>query len=156
VPTLERERPERMYQRGRVEDPEFDPGELLYRRYLKEHWIDGIFSNTGFSFPKQSVNRQKYSEPEDVLFLPDGTFDDERGVLEFAVRDIPLILPEGGGPAFVFFPKHVPEEVNFAHSEVWCDRAAKTGEYVEPNRTVKKLLRTKLSQRVFIRIPARK
>jgi hypothetical protein len=155
VPTLARERPERMYQRGRVEDPEFDPGELLYRRYLKEHWIDGTFSNTGFSFPKQSVNREKYSEPEDVLFLPDGTSNAEMGVLEFAVRDIPPTL-QHGGPAFLFFPKHVPIEANFSHSELWCDRAERTGEYVEPNSTVKKLLRTKLSQRVIIRIPARK
>ncbi len=155
MPTLARERPERMYQRGRVEDLQFDPGELLYRRYKREHWIDGTFSNTGFRFPRQSVNRQKYSEPEDVLFLPDGTFDAEMGVLEFAVRDIPSTL-QHEGPTFVFFPKHAPLPENFSHSELWCDRAERTGEYVEPNTTVKKLLRAKLSQHVAIRIPARK
>jgi hypothetical protein len=125
-----------MYRRGRTEDTVFGPDELLYRRYLKEHWIDGSFSNLGFKFPDdsgQSVNRQKYSEPEDVLFL-NGTFDDEMGVLEFAVRDIPQRLSVDRGPGFVFFPKHVPEELNFAHSEVWCDREERTYEYVTPCR----------------------
>jgi hypothetical protein len=148
-----------MYRHGRAEDPDFSPNELLYRRYVQQHWIDGRFAPEGFRFSEnsgQSVNRQKYSEPDDVLFLNDGTYDDDLGILEFAVRDIPVRLPENDSPAFVFFPKHVPEELNFGHSEVWCDKEERTGRYVEPNKVVKKLLRTKISQRVFIRIPARK
>jgi hypothetical protein len=156
VPTLPREIPERLRRSGRPEDQAFGPDELLYRRYLQEHWVNGQFTGLGFRFPRQSVNRQRYSEPEDVLFLEDGTFDDEWGVLEFAVRDIPPRLPEQGFPGFVFFPKHVPLEMNFAHSELWCDHEQRTGGYVEPGTTVKKFLRAKLSQRVFPRIPARK
>jgi hypothetical protein len=160
VPILARERPDRMHRRGRAEDPVFSPNELLYRRYVQQHWIDGCFAPEGFRFSEgsgQSVNRQKYSEPEDVLFLDDGTYDDELGVLEFAVRGIPARLPEdGSSAAFEFFPKHVPEELNFAHSEVWCDKEERTGGYVVPNKVVRKLLRTKISQCVFIRILARK
>jgi hypothetical protein len=145
-----------MYRRNRPEDRVFGPDELLFRRYLQSHWIDGSFSPLGFRFAEnsgQSVNRQKYSEPEDVLFL-NGTFDDEWGVLEFAVRDIPQKLSEDPAPAFVFFPKHVPEELNFAHSEVWVwsDREEGTGGYAAPSKAVRKLLRAKLSQRVTIRI----
>jgi hypothetical protein len=148
-----------MHRRGRAEDPVFGPDELLYRRYLQAHWIGGCFSPLGFKFSDnsgQSVNRQKYSEPEDVQFLEDSTFDNDWGVLEFAVRDIPAKLPEDGTPAFAFFPRHVPEELNFAHSAVWCDREERTDGYVAPSPTVKKLLRARLSQRVTIRIEARK
>lgn len=148
-----------MYRNGRPGDQDFDPDELLYRRYLQQHWIDNHFSDLGFRFSDdsgQSVNREKYSEPEDLLFFDDGTFDDEWGVLEFAVSDIPPRLPEAGPVGFVFFPKHIPEEMNFAHSEVWCDNEERTGRYVRPNRTVKKLLRARLSQCVSIRIAARK
>ena len=159
MPTLARERPDRMHRRDRAEDPAFGSDELLYRRYLQAHWIGGCFSPLGFSFSEhsgQSVNRQKYSEPEDVQFFENGTFDNDWGVLEFAVRDIPPILPEDGAASFVFFPKHIPEELNFAHSEVWCDREERTGGYVRPSKTVRKLLRAKLSQRVLVRIEARR
>jgi hypothetical protein len=159
VPILSRDIPDRMRRSGRPEDQDFGPDELLYRRYLQSHWVAGHFSDLGFRFSResgQSVNRQRYSEPEDVLFLEGGAFDDDWGVLEFAVRDIPPRLPEQGFPAYIFFPKHVPLELNFAHSEVWCDLERRTGNYVEPPKTVKKLLRAKLSQRVFPRIVARK
>jgi len=61
-----------MYRRGRPEDQHFEPEELLFRRYLREHWLEGHFSGVGFRFPKQSVDRGKYSEPEDVIFSEDG------------------------------------------------------------------------------------
>lgn len=151
-----------MYCRDRAQDPDFGPDELLFRRYLREHWIEGCFTSAGFHFERdsgQSVNREKYSEPEDLLFVndEDDQYDDSWGVLEFLVSDIPPRLPDDGSvPAFMFFPRHVPKERNFAHSEIWCDREERTGRYIRPSPTVRKLLRTKLSQRVSIRIEARR
>lgn len=144
-----------MLRNGRPEDLIFRPEELLYRRYLNDHWIEGLFSPAGFKFPKQSVNRQKYSEPEDVLFSEDGSLDGY-GVLEFATRDIPPRLLETGTPVFVFFMKHVPQEENYAHSEIWCETEQTTGQYVNPSPAIKKRFRTKLSQHVTVRIPAQK
>ena len=155
MPTLPRERPDRMYRRGRAEDSEFRPEELLFRRYMKEHWVEGQFTPAGFKFPKQSVNREKYSEPEDVLFAEEASFEGW-GVLQFSVSDIPPRLFANEVLAFIFFPKHVPEEDNYAHSEIWCDQEERTGEYVEPSKKFKKLFRSKLSQRVSIRIEASK
>jgi hypothetical protein len=146
-----------MYRNGRPEDQVFDGAELLYRRYLQEHLIDGKFSSVGFSFEGTgpSVNRQKYSDPEDVLFLPDGTFCDEYGVLEFAVWQVPARI-EGERSVYVFSPKHVPEDLNYAHSEVWCDTEEHTGRCVRPTKAVRKKLRAILGQRAFPRIPARR
>ena len=143
-----------MYQHSRPEDQEFGLEELLYRRYLQAHWIEGHFSDIGFKFPRQSLNRQKYSEPEDVLLSDEGTYHVGYGVLEFLVRDIPTRLQEPETRMFVFFPKHVPGALNYAHSELWCDTEQRTGSYVPPSATIKKLLRAKLSQRVSIRITA--
>ncbi len=144
-----------MLRNGRPEDPIFRPEELLYRRYRNDHWIDGLFSPAGFKFPKQSVNRQKYSEPEDVVFSEDGIFDGF-GVLEFAVRDVPSSLEEEGTPVYIFFLKHIPLEDNYAHSEIWCETEQETGRYVSPSQTVRKKFRTMLSQRVTVRIPAQR
>jgi hypothetical protein len=144
-----------MYRNGRPEDQVFDGAELLCRRYVQEHLINGQFSPAGFSFKTSgpSVNRQKYSDPEDVLFLPDGTFCDECGVLEFAVWNIPARI-QGGQSAYVFSPRHVPEDLNYAHSEIWCDSEEPTGGCVEPTRAVKKKLRAILGQHAFPRIAA--
>jgi len=147
-----------MLRNGRPEDPIFRPEELLYRRYLSDHWVGDHFSPAGFRFEKdsgQSVNRQKFSEPEDVLFSEDGSLDGY-GVLEFATRDIPPRLQEMGTPVFVFFLKHVPQEENYAHSEIWCETEQETGRYGNPSQTVRKKFRTMLSQHVTVRIAAQK
>jgi hypothetical protein len=147
------ERPERMRRNGRPEDQEFAPTEKLFRRYTREHYINGQFSNVGFAFTSpQSLNRQKYSEPVDVLFSETGEFA-SWGVLSFKAGDLPTSFP-ADNPRFTFFAKHVPREDNYAHSEVWCDSLPATGKYVMPNKQVKKLFRASLSQRIVIEIAA--
>jgi hypothetical protein len=106
----------------------------------------------GFAFPKQSVNREKYSDPADVLFSATDEFEGW-GVLYFRVQDIPVAFPPDRRQ-YTFFPKHVPEDEMYPHSEVWCDRLPQTGEYVEPSPGVKKLFRAFLSQRAEIEIEA--
>jgi len=146
------ERPERMRRRGRLEDQEFSATERLFRRYTRSHYINGQFSNTGFNFDRQSVNREKYSEPGDVLF-DEADLYEGCGVLSFRTQDLPISFPPEH-PQLSFSPKHVPMEDNYAHSEVWCDKIPATGEYVTPSKSLRKLFRTILSQRVVIEIVA--
>jgi hypothetical protein len=141
-----------MRRNGRAQDDHFEPTEKLFRRYIQVHYMNGQFSNTGFPFPKQSVNRQKYSEATDVLFDEAERFVGW-GVLSFKVDDLPASFPPEA-PRYTFFPKHEPLEDNYAHSVVWCDRVPGTRQYVEPSPQVKKLFRASLSQRVVIEIVA--
>jgi hypothetical protein len=150
--TLPRKRPERMNRNGRPADQEFRPEELLYRRYIQEHFENGKIVDAHFSFPP-STNRQKFSEPEDVLFSEDGRFD-SCGVLEFETVAIPVEVEDDQGTIFVFFPRHVPEETNYSHAEVWCERAQQRGNQALPSSTAKKKFRAKLSQHVKVRIQA--
>jgi hypothetical protein len=72
-----------MKRNGRAEDQDFQATEKLFRRYTRDHYMNGQFSNTGFAFTSpQSVNRQKYSEPVDALYSEADEFVDW-GVLSF-------------------------------------------------------------------------
>lgn len=128
------------------------PEERLFRRYRREDYLDNQFSGLGFAFPKQSVNREKYSEPSDVLFSTTDEFEGW-GVLYFRVQDLPIEFPPHNG-RYTLFPKHTPEDEMYPHSEVWCDALPVTGQYVEPSKGVKKLFRAFLSQRVEVEIEA--
>lgn len=142
-----------MRRHGRPEDTDFQPREKLFRRYTRSHYMNGQFSNTGFAFTSpQSVNRQKYSEPADVCFSEADEFAGW-GVLSFRVDDLPPAFPDDQ-PQYTFFPKHIPLEDNYAHSEVWCDTIPACGEYVKPSKQVRKLFRAVLSQRVVVEIVA--
>ena len=142
-----------MLRNGRGEDQDFANAELLYRRYIKDHWVDNAFASAGFKFPRPSVNRQKYSEPEDVIYSDVGEFDGF-GVLEFPVEGIPRRLLDGAGKPYIFFPSHTPDENNYSHSEIWCEFQLEPGQQGEPSSTTKKKFRTKLSQSVKVRIQA--
>jgi hypothetical protein len=142
-----------MLRNGRPEDQGFGDGELLYRRYRREDLVDGKIVDASFRFPRLSVNRSKYSEPEDALFSEDGSFDG-LGVLEVRVDVISIRLLDDSGAAFVFYPWHVPLDRNYSHSEVWCDREQARGEQVVPSSTAKKKIRAKISQHAKVRIGA--
>ena len=147
------ELPERLKRNGRADDQSFDPPERLFRRYRSDDFFEGQFSPVGLSFSSpQSVNREKYSEPQDVLWSESDRFKDW-GVLAFAVSDIPTAFPLEQ-PAYTFSPKHTPEENNYSHTEVWCDSLLPSGSYKKPNSQVRKLFRAFLSQRVRIVIPS--
>jgi hypothetical protein len=142
-----------MFRNGRAEDQVFGKDENLYRRYIKEHWVNNTFVGAGFQFPRPSVNRQRYSEPEDVIYSDEGEFDG-CGVLEFSVEHIPQRLVDGAGKAYVFFPWHTPDEDNYAHSEIWCESESERGQQADPNSTTKKKFRTMLSQHAKVKIEA--
>jgi hypothetical protein len=147
------DRPDRMRRNGRPVDHSFQSGEKLFRRYAADHLIDGQFSPVGLSFgTAPSVNREKYSEPGDVLFDEANQYENW-GVWSVTVGDLPTAFPEVNA-TFSFFPMHVPMEDNYAHSEIWSDRIPPTGTYTMPSKTVRKLFRAFLSQRIIIEIVA--
>jgi len=124
----------------------------MYRRYAKKDYEIGVVLNIGLS-SAPSVNREKYSQPADVLLSTSDEYAD-LGVLSFAVQDIPPQLLDEN-PSHLFFPQHVPEEVNYSHSEVWCNRIGQPGVHIKPSNLVKKMFRTLLGQRAIVEIDAR-
>jgi hypothetical protein len=143
-----------MRRKGRAEDPTFEPVEKLFRRYKREHVVGGAFSGVGLSFKTApSLNREKYSQPQDVLFSEADEFVDW-GVVSLQVQHIPVSVPNDH-PLYNLFPKHAPLEDNYSHTEIQCVGIPPTG-YVEPNPAVRKLLRAVLGQRIIIEIDARK
>jgi hypothetical protein len=144
--------PDRLKTNGRPVDPDFHPAERMYRRYAKEDFEIGVVLNIGLT-SAPSVNREKYSEAADVLLSTTDEYTD-LGVLSFAVQDVPAqLLTEN--PTHIFFPQHVPEDANYAHSEVWCNRIGQPGVHVKPSNLVKKMFRTLLGQRARVEIDAR-
>ena len=142
------ERPERMYWAGRSIIAEFAPDEQLYIRYLGLHWVDGQLDHTGVPFPRMdrtSVNRGSLSEPEDDLFSPTGEYA-SMGVLEFLVKEIPSSLQAPDIPSYIFWPKHVPLDLNYSHSEIWSKRSESDEEFRKPSPSVKTIFRIRLAQ----------
>jgi hypothetical protein len=125
-----------MYSRGREPVQDFAGPELLYLRYMSQHFIQGQLLPAGIrSQLKQSVNRGSFSEPEDALFSETGEYNG-LGVVEFRVADIPERVEQVEGPTYVFFMRHEPEDENYSHSEIWSDHDPRTGGFRRPSRTV--------------------
>ena len=147
------DRPDRMRRNGRPVDQEFKWSEKLFRRYAADHLIDGKFSPMGLSFDTPpSVNREKFSQPDDVLFSETNEFA-KWGVWSVKAGDLPSAFPKDA-PTFTFHPKHTPMEDNYAHSEIWSDQIPPTGSYAMPSKSVRKLFRAFLCQRIVIEIVA--
>ena len=149
-----------IHQNGKTPVDHFENEELLYRRYLSEHFTDGKILPASFRFPKQSFNRSLFSKPEDVLHVhccngivlaPEG----EWGVLECQVSAIPSPVSATDGRNYAFFPRHVPETTCYAHSELWCRKElSDINEYDNPPSSVKETFRIKLARVMSVRIPA--
>ncbi len=147
----ERYRPSRMYSEGRETNQTFYGNEILYLRCKRGSLNDEgkKLAPAGIHFPNQSVNRQKYSKPKDVL-LPNNEDKTKEwifwGVARIFVRDIPegtetQALPTAKKVIYKYDTVHVPEDDNFSHSEI---RVKKDGVYVK-SQGVKKAYRTDLS-----------
>ncbi|MCL1468906.1 hypothetical protein [Argonema galeatum] len=145
------DRPERMYRAGRPVDPDFSPEENLYFRSKEIPTVDERVIPTGIRFPDFSVNRSKYSEPEDVLIPSYG----EYGILTFKVKDIPAPETTNKTTLYEWKAVHEPTDDNYSHSEV---QTFKNGEYkkkLDIPTTLKKQFRMILSERMSV-IPEQK
>jgi hypothetical protein len=119
-------------------DAIFTPEEMLYRRIEPNALpISQVTMIRIIPFPDCSVNRSKYSQPQDVL-LPDYL---NWGVLGFAVQYVPKELSASESYSR-FDVVHCPLSDNYAHSEI---RSYKTGtELKEPSKTIKMLFRDEI------------
>lgn len=137
-----------MYRRDREVVPDFAGSELLYLRYSIQHFLRGMLAPDGIRAQlKQSVNRGRFSEPEDALFSETGDYNG-LGVVEFRVSDIPPRVDQPQGPTFVFFMSHQPEEENYSHSEIWSDHDPRSGGFRKPSRTVSLEFRVRLCRSI--------
>lgn len=150
------QRPERMYQSGRDEDQYFKNDENLYRRCCPEDVIGDRLVVGAIKFPDWSVNREKYSQPSDVLFP---YFHDCCGIATFKVEDVPSKLESNTGTLFRFQVVHCPEYDNYAHSEVRTFKGEsdlksssdeKFTRKLKPSRGIKKEFRTILSNKIIV------
>jgi hypothetical protein len=136
-----------MFRKDRPVDIEFDPSEDLYYRCRVEHVAGDRLLPQAIRFPDFSVNRSKYSEPEDVLIPAYSNW----GISAFKVGDLP---PEqqtdSTTPVYSWQVVHDPIEDNYSHSEV---RSYKNGTYsktLDVPKTMKKFFRQVLSDRAHI------
>lgn len=146
----EANRPKRMFRQDRPVDSEFSPTEDLYHRCLARHVVDKRLLPEAIRFPNFSVNRSKYSEPEDVL-IPQYS---QWGVATFQVKDLPPQRSTDTNTTYTWQVVHDPLEENYAHSEV---RTYKNGHYSETldvPKTIKKEFRQVLSDKArIIKLP---
>jgi len=135
-----------MYRKGRPVDSEFEPSEDLYYRCQAQHITDSRLLPTALRFPDFSVNRAKYSLPEDVLIPDYQTW----GIAAFRVEDIPSEQKSDANTTYTWEVVHDPNEDNYAYSEV---RTYKNGHYaknLDVSKTVKKIFRQILGDRARI------
>ena len=143
-------RASRLNRRGRAADPEFTPTEQLYRRCtVNEADNNRLFPSEIKFCPDWSVNREKYSQPQDVLYPG----YDELGVAAFQVGDIPAGMLSGGNTDFRWDAQHQPLEDNYAHSELWTYKNGEHHTKSDMPSGVKKYFRTTLSERARIIYP---
>src|SRR3954447_12309055 len=107
-----------MYRRGRPLDPVFEPNEDLYYRISVQGGVGEHPEGVDIRIPEDSVNRGKYSEPDDVLYPSYFSL----GIATFKVSAIPSpkIFTDDQGITREYSLKveHDPYEDNYAHSEV--------------------------------------
>lgn len=140
--------PTRLLQSGRPVIPKFAPDELLFMRVQREHVHGDEVDNMAIRFPDFSVNRGEFSEPEDVL-LPCYI---GMGVCQFNVQDIPPgpHVPDGSSREYTFNVFHVPEEENYAHSEVRAHKDGVHSPKLDLPKSLKKLFRNALRQKMRV------
>jgi hypothetical protein len=90
----------------------------LYFRFSGEDHIDGVLIEARIPLANQSVNWSKYSRPWDVKFD-----HPTLGIGQILVSNLPTRLPEvlsidPNDKFHDYAPKHVPENLNYAHSEI--------------------------------------
>lgn len=144
---------ERVHRNGRDVDPNFDPGERLFRRHPKAALFNGKpVPLTMLSMDSEvSTNRSKYSEPQDVL-EPDCCDGNARSgyvVLDIHVSDVPEMIPaqDGTRRVFRFRVVHKPKDTCFAHTEIRCNQHGDIGKpHEEPPKHVRDIFRAEIAR----------
>ena len=148
-------RPARMYRYGRPVDSPIPASERLYFRCMKEWTSQNRQVNPAhIRFPDQSVNREKYSRPTDVL-LPDGKEEAKAwlfwGVAAILAKDLPGNIETSGKITYSFTAEHDPLDDNYGHTELRVYKnGARERDKKRINQKVKKRYRTDLALRTRV------
>jgi hypothetical protein len=142
--------PERLRRGGRAVDPDLSPDESFFRAVRRNDLHDGRLFPDVIRFP-YSVNKGKYSEPADVIRSPKPR--PQSGVAEFKVGHVPVDDVEIQAARYAFRVEHVPEEDNYAHSEIRLYKDGRfLGEEQPKPRPVRLQLRVLFADRVRIEL----
>jgi hypothetical protein len=108
-----------LQRRGRPENQTFDGTEPLYKAIKSEYILHKNGSSTikpsAIDVPNCGVNRGEYSNPEDVLLSSNCT-PTNCNIITFSVGDIRQV--NGDGNSFRLDVSHIPQEENYAYSEI--------------------------------------
>jgi len=144
-----RPRPPRMHRQNRQPDPVFAPDESLYHRVPHSHAELKEALKSSFQFPQCCVNRSKYSEPYDVLF--DGPDPQGYQVVSWQVRQVTgIIEPVGDSATYECLTKHLPEELNFAHTELQTYKQGDRSKMRSPSPGQKLFWRALMAERATL------
>lgn len=123
--------PDRLHTNGKPIVNDFDPDELLYRRFpIKGNDGNPLYNPvtkklTHDAFPLRcdSVNRGRYSKPEDVLYdIKEGNHYLNWGICSFTVEQAESISctvkVKDNDDIYTIQIKHRPEECMYPHSEI--------------------------------------
>lgn len=134
---------------ARLLDEPIPPSEELYRSISPLDATDGeAVLESAVDLPATSVNRSKYSRPEDVLtaMRPNDT-----GVAMVRVRDLPAPMTSPSGQTWEFVADDDPTTINNAHAEIRVKRRGQSYEGMKPSSKVfKGELRKELASRMRI------
>ncbi|MCP4662813.1 MAG: hypothetical protein GY856_46060 [bacterium] len=112
---------------------------------MKDVDSDGRIEPTSLASPDFSVNRAKYSEPDDVVLSQPNC-----GIASFTVADVPELLLSKEDVEYRFSVEHDPLADNYSHSEVrsyerWRRLAPK-----KPPKAIRTLFRLTLVSKMKI------
>jgi len=142
--------PKEMRRNGRPLDPHFQPTESLFIRLRGQSRTEA--SPNDIRLPIQSANRSKYSKPEWIL-LP--SYED-CSVGAIKVRHVPVGMTSPGNVRFDLKVKHVPEDDNYAHSEIQTYKNGvrlKSNERKKMNQPLRLELKKKVAEKIIIVLP---
>lgn len=131
--------------------------ELLFRRFNLQNEAT---VTACIRFKEMSVNREKLSAPDDVLFNTERSGRHEgHGVVELSVASLRAPTEDGcwrldGVPgAYELRVVHTPDQCNYAHCEVVAYKDGEKQANIKPT-TMKLAIRRDLTHQIKIRLPA--
>src|SRR5688572_27587054 len=124
-----------MRRRGRDEDQDFDPQEVLYHRVTAAtlHLMENGGVYLSVRVPDVSCNRSKHGGLWDDVLLCNYPANVNAGVVEFAVSDVPSRHDRDNADPIHFRTCHDPLEDNYYHCEIRFFRGAANAQRMTKN-----------------------
>lgn len=148
--------PKRLHSAGRKENQDFSKDNVFYRRVPPDCYdeiCETITPSFARDFHNLSVCRDSFCEfPEDVLYDAKQSKCCENWGIIAIKKEIILntkkdkIKNDNDGCEYSLTPKHMPEEFQYPHCEIWFKKSAEIDSSDYPKRIGSPLLKTKLKE----------